>query len=242
MAKTSLDVICKLFRDNIQECLGDSLESITLFGSATGPDYISGVSDHNFLVIINESAVNDLHLVRKLVNGWKKKKIATPLFMTRSYIESSLDSFPIEFLNMQLSHRVIHGDDVLAELNINAEDLRLQAEREVKGYLLKLRQGSILTQGKPSEIRRLIVESLAAFTSLFKALLYLKKTEIPDTINAVRDTACEALSLDAQLFKKLFNLRIKSEKTDKGQIDSLLQQYMVEVEKLASIVDQFEVK
>ena len=44
-----------------------------------------------------------------------KKRSARPLFMDTNYISSSLDSFPIEFLNMRGCFKVLLGEDVLAD-------------------------------------------------------------------------------------------------------------------------------
>ena len=242
MAKNVLDVLCKLFHEELTAIFGDHVESVILFGSAAGPDYLAGLSDHNFLVVLDEEAIGQLDKVRPLVGGWRKRRIAPPLFMTPGYIRASLDSFPMEFLNMRFSYRVILGKDVLADLEIAHEDLRLQAEREVKGYLLKLRQGSILSQGKAVEMRRLIVDSLPAFTSLFRTLLFLKKMDVPATRQAVRAAAAEALGLDQALFDRLYALRAKEEKADKATLDALLRDYIREVARLGNLVDTLSVE
>jgi len=242
MSNNSLDVLCKVFREELTAVFSDHLQSIILYGSATGPDYIAGVSDHNFLVVLDDTGMAELDKARSLVTGWRKKKIAMPLFMSEQYIQASLDSFPIEFLNMQLSRRVVLGEDVIAELEINSEHLRLQAEREVKGYLLKLRQGLILSLGKASEMRALVIDSLSALTSLFRALLVLKNLEVPEVKQEVIMAACQAFGLDDALFRRLNTLRSKSEKIDKTDLDALLHRYIDEVAKLTLQVDQWNVQ
>jgi hypothetical protein len=37
--------------------------------------------------------------------------------MAKSYIESSLDSYPVEFLNMQKKHILVYGEDVLRDIS-----------------------------------------------------------------------------------------------------------------------------
>lgn len=241
MSKNSLDVLCKVFREELEGVFGEHLKSIILFGSAAGADYISGVSDHNFLVVLDGEGIQDLAKARPLLTGWRKKKIAPPLFMTEEYIQASLDSYPIEFLNMQLSHRVVAGDDVLADLGMANEHLRLQAEREAKGYLLKLRQGLIITQGSKAKMHALIGESLAALTSLFRALLVLKNMDVPETRQEVLLAACRAFELDEALFHRLYLLRGKSEKMDKETLDTLLHRYVKEVAVLTQHIDQLTV-
>ena len=39
----------------------------------------------------------------------------------------------MEFLNFKLVHHTLYGEDLLAGLEIDKKDLRLQCERELKG-------------------------------------------------------------------------------------------------------------
>ena len=66
-------------------------------------------------------------------------EISTPLFIARGYIQQSLDTFPLEFLNISSSYQLVFGDDILENIEFKAEDVRTQCERELKGKLLHLR-------------------------------------------------------------------------------------------------------
>ena len=65
-----------------------------------------------------------------------KAKIAAPLIMTQDYIQNSLDSFPLEFLEIQQHHLCLFGQDSFAELSFYQPHLRLQCERELKSMLI----------------------------------------------------------------------------------------------------------
>ena len=91
---------------------GDDLVAIILYGSATGPDYHPGKSDINFMIILKEAGIEGLDRASDTVKKWRKRKVATPLFLTENYMETSRDVFPIELLTMAASHRCLWKRDV----------------------------------------------------------------------------------------------------------------------------------
>jgi len=102
-----------------------------------------------------------------------QEKCGDTAFSHKNYIESSLDTFPIEFLNFKTSYRLITGEDVLKDLTFEKKFVRLQCERELKGKLLQLRENFLETEGKKKNIEALIRLSLPTFFSIFQAVLFL---------------------------------------------------------------------
>ena len=94
----------EIFREITEDysrLFGDALISIILYGSATGGDYRPGKSDINFMIVLSEEGIGQLEKAFKAVEKWKKRKVAVPLFLTEAYIQTSLDVFPIEYLNFR---------------------------------------------------------------------------------------------------------------------------------------------
>ena len=83
------------FSNNIKQLFNDDLVSIVLYGSGAKGEYVRKKSDINFLVVLTEDGIKKLSGAFALVKKWNKRNVAVPLFLTREYIESSLDSFPI---------------------------------------------------------------------------------------------------------------------------------------------------
>jgi predicted nucleotidyltransferase len=180
------------FTSDFQKIFGAHLISISLYGSGAREDYAPGKSDLNFLIVLSEEGIGDLKKVHAVLPKWRKRRVAIPLIMTKSFILSSLDSYPIEFLNMKRHYVPVFGEDVLTELIFNRSSLRLQAERELKGKILLLRARYLETEGKEDRIKDLIRESITAFVSIFNALLYLMGMDIPkgrsEVVRAVSGT------------------------------------------------------
>ena len=235
-----LDEIYTPFAKEIERLFGKDLISIILFGSAVTGDYMPNKSDLNFLVVLTQKGIQKIRQVQPYVLKWRKKRISVPLFLNEAYIEASLDSFPIEFLNMQSAYLVISGKDVLEKLKINKKDMRLQCEREMKGNLLKLRQGFIKTRGKAKEGRLLVVDSIIAFTSVFRGILFLKGIQIPSTKQEVLLTICREFGLDEGLFSVLLSIKGYATKVSKQKLQSHIIRYISEIEKLTQIVDEMK--
>lgn len=221
---------------------GDDLVSIILYGSATGQDYHPGKSDINFMIVLSESEIERLDRALDMVKKWRKRKVATPLFLTEYYVETSVDVFPIEYLNFQRNHMLVHGKDILTELSFNPQFIRLQCEREIKGKLLLLREAYLETDGKGKALKEIISQSVGAFVAIFEALLYLKELELPGGKRDIIRTTAEAFGLDLSVFEKLLDIREEKTKPGGDEMKRLFQSYMSEARKLARLVDELSVK
>jgi len=236
--KQKLNHICSHFSKQIHTVF-DDIVSVILYGSAATGEYDPKKSDVNFLVVLGNSGIQRLDKVHHFVKDWKKHKISLPLFVTQTYIQNSLDSFPIEFLNMQSAYQLIDGEDVLKDLKVSKKDLRLQCERELKGKLLQLRQGFIHTRGSRKSLQFLISTSIVTFVSIFKALLYLKDLPVPEKKVDVLLKACDAFDdIDRNLFEMLLRIRQGEVKRSKSELELILQQYIQSIAKLSETVDK----
>ena len=214
------------------------LISIILYGSGARPDYDPGKSDINFMITIAREGIDDLSRALGLAAKWKKRNVATPLFITREDMLSSLDSFPVEFINMKWHHVPVYGEDVLAALAFPPEPLRLQIEREFKAKILHLRKGYLETGGREKRIRQLIRVSLTAFAALFEAMLHLKSIEIPATRREIFQAAAKVFSRDAALFMKCEDVREGRDRFSSTEIQALFINYMKEVNHVSDIIDR----
>ncbi|MBE0558503.1 MAG: hypothetical protein IH628_14855, partial [Proteobacteria bacterium] len=212
-----------------------------LYGSGAGEDYLPGKSDLNFLITLTDAGIEKLDLVLEMVARWRKRNVAIPLFMTRSYLMGAQDAYPIELLNMKRQYVVVSGEDVLAGLAFDPCHVRLQLERELRGKLLNLRSGYLATEGSARKIRELITLSLTAFVSLFSALLYLKNMDIPQGKRNVITAAGTAFGFDAAVFLKCEEIRKKTDRFSSVEVREIFRNYMKEVGRLCNQIEGMEV-
>jgi len=223
--------------DDYKKLFGDELKGIILYGSAAGESYIRGKSDINFMILLSEEGIENLDRAFKTVAKWRKKKVATPLFLTTKYVATSLDVYPIEYLNFQRKHILVFGRDILKELEFNPDFVRLQCEREIKGKLLLLREAFLDTSGKKMALMEVISQSLPAFIAIFEALLYLQGRETPLEKRGIIRSVCELFDLDAVLFEKLIDIKEQKLKLNEATMNTLFKAYISEIRKLSILVD-----
>ncbi len=231
------DEIFEEFKNNFNGLFSDDLVSVILYGSAARGKYVPKKSDINFLIVLTDEGIERFHSAQPLVKKWKKRNISIPLFLTEDYIKSSLDSFPIEFLNISSYYKVIFGRDIFQDIEIGRNDLRLQLEREMKGKLLNLRQAYFQGAGNPKAASVLIHDSLGAFLSLFPAILTVKNEQLSaDPLENIKKVA-QLFELDVSLLERLFRIRTRQEKLKKAESDELLRQYITQIRSLALQTD-----
>ena len=227
--------------EDFRKIFKDALISVILYGSGAGSDFNPHTSDLNFLIILSEEAIDHLDWAIETVSRWRKRNVATPLFMTQSYIQSSLDSYPLEFLNIKKNYILVYGKDVLKDISLQPHHLRLQCEREIKGKLLLLREGFLETGGKQKRIAELIKASITAFISIFNGLLHLKGIEIPPTRREIIQSVAKEIPINQEIFMKCLDIKQGEAEFSSSEIKDLFTAYMVEVRKLWEVVDTMEI-
>ena len=224
------------FLADVREAFGDELSSVIVYGAAARNEK-SKQPYINFLVAVGDNTPSELAHCSKYMKQWNKKLIAVPLFITPGYIEKSLDTFPLEFMDMATSYFVVYGEDMLQGLEYRSRDVRNACEREIKGKLLHLRAEYLYLRGNAKGLIDLVNRSLATFRMLFAGALYLRKRETPGTTEAIIDAVTEEYGLDIKLFQKLFAVGKGEIKIDDTEADELFDKYVEEIDKLSLEID-----
>lgn len=225
-----------------KDIYGEDLISIVLYGSAAGEDYRPGKSDLNFLIVLSEDAIDHLDRAMDTVSRWSRKNVAIPLFMTPAYIDSSLDSYPLEFLNMQRTYIPVYGRDILKDMSFPLDHLRLQCEREIKGKLLLLREGFLRTEGNRKRMQELISASITAFISIFCGILYLKGVDIPVRRRQVLQVIAGEIPVGEDVFMRCMDIKEGQGNYSAAETKDVFCDYLKEVRKLWEYVDKMNIE
>ena len=215
----------------------DDLVSIILYGSATGQDFRPGKSDINFMIVLTEDGIEHLDRAFDVVNKWRKRGVAVPLFLTEEYVKTSLDVFPIEYLNFQNNYIRVFGKDILKDLEFSPKFLRLQCEREIKGKLLLLREAFIETSGKGKALKGLITQALPALMAIFEALLHLKRIDVPRERREIIRAMADAFDLEHGVFQGLLDIKEETSKLNDEESLRLFKGCLREMRKLSKLVN-----
>jgi predicted nucleotidyltransferase len=235
----------EIFQDFTQDyraVFGDELKSIILYGSGARGEYVPKRSDVNFLIILAEGAMDRLREAFPLIRKWRRRRVNIPLFLTEAYIASSLDTFPVEFLNLREAHVLVYGQDVLAGLAFDKRDLRLQCEREFKGKLLLLREAYLDSSGKPKALGQVASASVTAFLSLFRALLFLRDREIPRQNEDLISATAEAIGFDPSPFVEVLRIKEGKGRVHGEAMEGLMERYLKAVREVWKRADQLVIE
>ncbi len=232
------DIVGDVVSDSVK-IYGDRLVSVTLYGSAARGEYRPGRSDINILIVLDAKGILDLEDAFDAVRRWRRDGVDIPLFLTERYIAGALDAYPIEFLDMKVAHSTVHGSDPLENLVIDRDAVRLQAERNARGWLLRLRRGYLESGGNSHSLHALARESLPAFHALFRGLLWLDRGESGGSPMETMRRVCDRFDLKYALFEDLEEIRLGG-KRRAGDMLALFDSYLEEVRKLVLILDDFD--
>ncbi len=214
-----------------------NIHSFHIVGSAVIPDYNEKLSDINSVLVLKTMDLRVLAFLAPLGKKYGRKRIAAPLVMTPEYIETSLDAFPIEFLDFKFIHKTVYGQDLLQDLRITSSNLRLQCEREIKTKLIGLRQGYVSSLGKKDEIAAVLVRSFTGSMALFRAVITLLGKEPPIPRTDVITTLGAATRIDTDVFKSLLMLKLKLLKPSEQELASLFERYYKTLEAAGKIIN-----
>ena len=224
---------------DFEKCYGSDLVSVIVYGSASGGDFDPKKSDINLLVVLSSMAPALLEKSKTIQDKWIKNRFSRPLFMDRAYINSSLDSFPIEFFGMKENGHVIFGEDILKGLAIDSHDLRLQIERELKGKWLRLSQEWLALLGNKNMLVRLLHLSAKDFSAVFRAMLYLKNQEVPRNRKSLFAAVSRAYGLDEKPLEKVVEALASD---NKKEIPAIFPDYLNAIKTIINAVDQLSIK
>lgn len=231
----------KFFSEKVESSFGDNLQSITIFGSSLTEDFMPGQSDINTVLVLGSQSLDSLNTLADMAKAMNKKTIAVPLLMTSEYIESSKDVFGIEFLDFQLNHKTIYGSDPFESLTISKSDVRLQCERELKATLIRMRQGYVAAAANKRLVRDILISAVGGLVPLLRAMLWLKDIDRDVLAEQVFTKSASEFSITVDSLITAQRWRHSKASQQKSDVVNVFESVYANVERLASIVDGFEV-
>jgi len=223
--------------EKLKEANPTGLKAVILYGSAAGGDHVGKRWDYNVLVIMDQLGLPELKLFLKPSEGWVKDGNAPPLLFTPEGFRQSADVFPIELLDIRDAHRVLYGQDMTGQIEINPENLRLQLEHELKGKVIQLRERYLETGGKSKQVGDLMINSLSSFLVLFRAALRLYREQVPATKLEAVTLLSSYIPFDPGVFESIDALKAGTKKLRDVDTEELFGRYLRTIESIVQAVD-----
>ena len=224
--------------ERLKQAMPAGLRAVVLYGSAAAGDHIAGHSDYNVLVVADRLGLAELNALAPTAVAWERAGNRPPVLFTPKELRASADAFPIELLDMQQSRKVLFGDDLLAEIKVNPEHLRLELERELQANLLQVRERYLLTRGKPRQVVNLLGSSLSTFLVLFRAVLRLYRADVPLRKLDALPALAKEIGFDPQVFLTIHELKEGRRKPREVAAATLAETYLKTIEQIVAAVDR----
>src|SRR5262245_37906126 len=111
----------------VRPALGSEFLACYLTGSVLRVGFDPRHSRINLLVLARTLPLPLLDAVTDAIPAEDRKGPAfDPLLLTETQVRQSLDAFPIEWIEIQETHLLLEGNDLLAGLDVPRNNLRLQ--------------------------------------------------------------------------------------------------------------------
>jgi len=187
--------------DAARRASGEKLVSATLYGSAAMGTFDPDRSDLNLAFLFTSLDGALLESLRPARSAWRKRRVVRPLLLTHEILETSRDTFPLEYLLIQAHHEPLTGPDPFASIAIEREALRLQVERTLRTQSLALAWSYLDAAVTPSGARHWATRAGTALAASVSGLLHLSGEAVPAgrRVLAARAAARYGISEEALL-------------------------------------------
>lgn len=163
--------------EDLEKAFGNNLLSVFITGVSATKRYNPGKSRIEILTILSDDSLLVFDKFHSVEKDWLKKGVDFTYFMTEDFVNNSLDSFPLEFFDMQKRNILLFGLNTLKDLSIKESDLRLQIERELRGKSLNLKREIVSLNGSSKGLKELLNKSFPQFLTILRAIIHLSNSE-----------------------------------------------------------------
>ncbi len=223
--------------ERLYEAARDNLESIILYGSAARGDFHDAHSDLNILCILRSPCAAELARVSAVVKWWiTAHHQPAPLFFGADELRQSADVFAIELLDMQQSHRVLYGADVIAGITVPMNLHRVQVEHELRTLLLRLRQHLLREAGNQQELGAVLAKSFSSTLTLLRHTLIAFQEQPPSASGEVFSRIASLTAASAPALEAVQRLR-EAKSLDSDAVLPVYDGYLAALEKVIAALD-----
>lgn len=157
----------------IVKVLGAKLTSVTFFGEVVTGGLDTRTRSVQSVLVLETVAPATLRALAAHGPQLAKSKLMAPVVATQTFIDSSLDTFPLEWLEVQQQGTTVIGPDCFAHLVFDPASMRHQCEREFKILLIGLRNALLATTGREKAVPLIEQEAVDRLMRTLRGFLWL---------------------------------------------------------------------
>lgn len=237
-----MELLLKELIERLKSQFGQRLVSVILYGSAAADDRDVEYSDLNILCVLDTVDSHMLTQSEPVFRWWREQRQPAPLLMSEEEVRTSTDCFPIEFQDMKDRRKVLHGRDVVADLEIDFKFHRAQVEYQLRTNKLRLRQQvTALLVRQDESLVKLCAESLSTFCVLGRHALLLSGIHVHPKKRDVIAQLAKSIGGSFDAFAALLDVREgKPYRGSVAESRSLFDNYLMQIQAVIGYVDRLE--
>lgn len=230
------DRLMRCFTEELTHTYGKALVSVALYGSLARGEFSDTHSNINVAIVLTDTSLAALKGSRAILRKRAFRRIQ-PLFLTEEYIARSIDTFPIEFLDIQESHITLYGKEVFGALTIAAHHLKFQCEQELKAKLIMIKRAYVRVDSGPA-LRALVFTAFTSIIHLGRSLLGLKGIPTGHRTDEVIGNLAAHLAIHRAPFDAVHAAKLRRGRLPRAECERLLGALVTELETMANEVDR----
>jgi hypothetical protein len=225
----------------LQSSFGEQLISIINYGANVDSESDRPVGNgrkFRVLIVVKQLDSNLWDSASNAFDRIKGRTTVAPMLMTDSSLKASTDVFPITFLEMRQNYKVLFGEDVLKDLEIQQTHLRLRCEQELKNLLLRMQSTCLMHHASPKRLKNALNRNFESFLRLISGVAWMSEKQLPGSEESLLDWSVKNFQLNPETLHKVRNLVGQKGAYEGEWIRALYIEMMSTIEKIATSVDR----
>lgn len=234
----TLQPLLRRFVTELENLFNKDLRCVCLFGPSVQGQFIAGTTEVNVLIVLDNYQSSNLRQLAPAVQAARREFLLEPLLFTNLDLLDSTDVFPLRILQVKRSYRLLSGIDVLKELTIQPEHIRLACEREAKSIVMRLRQLYLIQSGLRPFWREALIESVTVLFQLLRCALELSGIAIPEEEEGLLELSEREMGVDPAAIMRVFLLKFQNDRNERQNLEQIFLQYLNTVECVSRYIDR----
>jgi hypothetical protein len=225
------------FVQKLKAAAAGNLKAVILYGSAATEEFHAKHSDLNILCLVDQADAAHLEALHGPADWWIRRGQRPPLVFTLDELRQSADIFTIELLDMKSRHRILYGENLLAQIEVPLHYHSIQVERELRTDWVRLRQALLAAPKKSKVHLEIMVSSFSAFAALFRHALMALGEAPAETKREAIGRVAQFAGADPAGFQTILGLREGKVRERDIDVEKTLNQYFSFVQ---AVTDKFD--
>ena len=230
------------FTEELKNTFGQRLKSVFVYGSKANAAVSDIEGNADLMVIVENLSGADIRNISKPVKRWMggffdKNKNTEPVFMGEKEWFNSADTYAMEYADIKENHKILYGENLICNIEIKREDLRLRCETETKNLLMKFRSHYLLYADNSQYLKQSITPVVKTINAIFKTVLRLKNIEVSNSAHENLNKISELYTCDRAFYEKILCFKEKYCAMTRKEIIEMSDKIIEQLDKLLEYIN-----